>query len=178
MPHLVVGIALYGVDPAIFYPFHNSHMVGNEGITAVPLEENKHPRLGGGAAGEPLAPVLKPLHAHAAAGELGDDPRVDVAALVCAPRDKNGAPFHPGAEAVPRPIGLAAGLPDLGLGDCYHVAGSGGQDLLEFLRVNVRAKGGVDIGNQFFIGLVWGEAAYQLLDEIRFFRKRRQRQPV
>ena len=153
-------------------------MVGNRRVASVPLKEDNHSRLGGGAAGEPLAPVLEPLHAYAAAGELGDDPRVNVAALVGAPRYKNGAPFHPGAEAVPRPIGLAAGLPDLGLGDGHHVAGSGGQDLLEFLRVNVRAKGGVDIGNQFFIGLVWGEAAYQLLDEIRFFRKRRQRQPV
>ena len=169
MPHLVVRVALYGVDPAIFYPLHNSHMVGNAGIAAVPLEKNEHPRFWGGAAGEPLAPVLKPLHAHAAPGELGDDPRVDVATLVCAPADKDGAPFHSVGESIPAPVGLASGLPDLALCHSHHVAGGGGQDLLEFLRVDVRAKGGIYVGNQFFIGLVWGEAAHQLLDEIRLF---------
>ena len=81
-------------------------------------------------------------------------------------------------KTIPRPVGLAAGLPDLGLGDGHHVAGGGGENFRKFFRVDVRAKGGVYVGNQFFIGLVWGEAAYQLLDEIRFFRKRRQRQPV
>src|SRR5699024_4075288 len=155
-------------DTAVFHFLHDAHMVCDAGIAAVPLEENKHPWLGGGAAWKPLSPVLKPLHAHAAAGELGDASRVDVAALLGAPRDENGAPLYPAGKAVPRPVGLASGLPDLALCHSYHVAGSGGQDLLEFLRVNVRAKGGVYVGNQFLGGLVWGEAAYQLLDEIRF----------
>ena len=88
MPHLVARVALYGVDPAVFYPLHNAHMVGNRRVASVPLKEDNHSRLGGGAAGEPLAPVLEPLHAYAAAGELGDDPRVNVAALVGAPRYK------------------------------------------------------------------------------------------
>ena len=153
-------------------------MVGNAGIAAVPLEENEHPWLGGGAAWKPLAPVLEPLHAYAAAGEFGDDAGIDVAALVGAPRDENGAPLHPGAETIPRPVGLAAGLPDLALGDGYHIAGGGGKDLLEFLRVDVRPESGVYVGNQFFIGLVWGEAAHQILDEIILLRVRRQRQPV
>src|SRR5699024_4718303 len=91
LTHLVVGIALYGVDPAIFYFLHDAYVVGDERIAAIPLEENDHSRFRGCGTWEPLAPVLKPFDAHATAGEFGENARVQVAALIGAPADKYGA---------------------------------------------------------------------------------------
>ena len=67
----------------------------------VPVEEDNHAgrRLDGVI--RPLATVSEPLDAVDATCEFGNDTGVDVAALVGAPGNKAGTPFHTAAEAIP-----------------------------------------------------------------------------
>lgn len=120
-PHHIIRVSLDGVDPAIFHPFHNAHMVGDEGIAAVPLEENEHPWFRCGAAGQPSAPGLEPVHPGAHPRELGESAAVQQPTLFSAPGHENGAPLHTAGEPVPRPIGRAAHVAHLRLSNGHQV---------------------------------------------------------
>ena len=102
----IAGVALHGVDDPVLDLPDNAHVVGlpvlRAGVTlVVPVEEDNHAgrRLDGGI--RPLATVSEPLDAVDATCEFGNDTGVDVAALVGAPGNKAGTPFHTAAEAIP-----------------------------------------------------------------------------
>ena len=105
-PAEVSGIALYGVDDSVLHLLDDAHMVslpilGAGAALVVPVEEDNHAgrRLDGVI--RPLATVSEPLDAVDATCEFGNDTGVDVAALVGAPGNKAGTPFHTAAEAIP-----------------------------------------------------------------------------
>ena len=105
----IAGIALHGVDHAIFHPFHDAYMVRHivlrpGGAFVVPIKKYQVSGARLIAAVLPLSPILEPIRAACAARKLGDHSSVNVAALVGAPADKAGAPLHPAVEAVPAPV--------------------------------------------------------------------------
>lgn len=114
----IAGIALYGVDNAVFAFLHDADMIGLPILRAgaafvVPIKEDD---LTGGrfkAAILPLSTIFEPLHPIDTACELRDNAAVDIATLIGTPAYKAGAPFHTGVKAVPRPIGLTAHIADL-----------------------------------------------------------------
>ena len=102
----VAGVAFYGVDDPVLDLPDDAHVVGLPVLRArvtlvVPVEEDNHAgrRLDGVI--RPLATVSEPLDAVDATCEFGNDTGVDVAALVGAPGNKAGTPFHTAAEAIP-----------------------------------------------------------------------------
>ena len=106
LTHRVARVALHGVDDPVLDLPDNAHVVGlpvlRAGVTlVVPVEEDNHAgrRLDGVI--RPLATVSEPLDAVDATCEFGNDTGVDVAALVGAPGNKAGTPFHTAAEAIP-----------------------------------------------------------------------------
>ena len=114
----IAGVALYGVNNAVFDLLHDADVIGlpilRAGVSLViPVKEDNHSGDRLGRAVNPLSTVFEPLDAIGAACELGDNPGIDVAALVGAPRYKAGAPFHTASEAVPRPVRFAAYIADL-----------------------------------------------------------------
>lgn len=125
MPHgilalsaAIAGIALDGVDNAIFTFLYDADMIGlpilrTGAAFIVPIEEND---LTGGrlkAAVLPLSTILEPLDTVDTACIFRDHAAVDIAALIRTPAHKAGAPFHTTFKAVPRPVGLTAHIADL-----------------------------------------------------------------
>ena len=102
----VAGVALDGVDDAVFDLLDDTDMVGLTVLQAgvalvVPIEEDDHAGRGLHGVICPLPTLPEPLDTVDTAGELGNDSGVDIAAFVCAPADEAGAPLHTAAEAVP-----------------------------------------------------------------------------
>ena len=119
----ITGIALDGVDNAVFAFLHDADMIGLPVLRAgrafiVPIEENDLTGRWLKAAVLPLSTVFEPLDTVDAACELRNNAAVDIAAFVGTPRHKAGTPFHAGFKAVPRPVRFAAYISDLRQGHC------------------------------------------------------------
>lgn len=105
-PAAIAGVALDGVDNAVFDFLDDTDMVGLTVLRAraaliIPVEEDDHAGRGLHRVICPLPTLPEPLDAVDTSGELGNDTGVDIAAFVCAPADEAGAPLHTAAEAVP-----------------------------------------------------------------------------
>lgn len=129
LPAGITGVTFNGINTAIFNLFYDSNMVGETigtaGFFFVPVEENNHTWCGFCAVICPLAPLPEPVDTVDAAGKFGDDTGIDVTALIGAPGDKTGAPFHTTSEAIPGPVRLAANIAHLGQSNGYdHIIGS------------------------------------------------------
>ena len=95
----IAGIALDGVDNAVFAFLHDADMIGLTILRAgtafvVPIEENDLTDRWFKAAVLPLSTVFEPLHSIDAACELRNNAAVEIAALIGTPRNKAGAPFY------------------------------------------------------------------------------------
>ena len=102
----VAGVALDGVDDAVFDLLDDTDMIGLTVLRAgvalvVPIEEDNQAGRGLHGIIRPLAAIPEPLDAIDTARELRNDADIDVSAFVCAPADEAGAPLHTAAEAVP-----------------------------------------------------------------------------
>ena len=102
----VAGVALDGVDDAVFNFLDDTDMIGLTILWAgaalvVPIEEDNHAGRGLHGVIRPLPTLPEPLDTVDTAGELGNDTGVDIAAFVRTPADEAGAPLHAAAEAVP-----------------------------------------------------------------------------
>ncbi len=67
----------------------------------VPIEEDDHAGRGLHRVICPLPTLPEPLDTVDAACELGNDTGIDIAAFVCTPAYKAGAPLHAAIEAIP-----------------------------------------------------------------------------
>lgn len=156
MPHgvlvlsaAIAGIALDGVDNAVFAFLHDTDMIGLPILRAgtafiVPIEENDLTSGRFKAAVLPLPTVFEPLDTVDAACELRNNAAVDIATLIGTPRHKAGTPFHTRVKAVPRPIGLTAHIANLR--QCYRNDGVvPGVDAIEDSRPHTA----VFLGKQF-----------------------------
>lgn len=113
MPHgilvlsaAIAGIALDGIDNAVFAFLHDADMIGLTILRAgaafvVPIKENDLTGRWFKAAVLPLSTVLEPLHPIDTACELRNNTAVDIAALIRTPRYKAGAPLHTGVKSIP-----------------------------------------------------------------------------
>ena len=102
----IAGIALYGIDNAVFAFLHDADMIGLPILRAgtafiVPIEENDLTSGRFKAAVLPLPTVFEPLDTVDAACELRNDAAVDIAALIGTPGNKAGTPFHTAFKTVP-----------------------------------------------------------------------------
>ena len=102
----VAGVALDGVDNAVFAFLHNAYMIGLPVLRTgralvVPIEENDLTGRRLKAAVLSLSTVLEPLHPIDTACELRNNAAVDIAALIRTPRYKAGAPLHTGVKSIP-----------------------------------------------------------------------------
>ena len=102
----VAGVALDGVDNAVFDLLDDTDMIGLTVLRAraaliIPVEEDDHAGRGLHGVIRPLPTLPEPLDTVDTAGELGNDTGVDIAAFVRAPADETGAPLHAAAEAIP-----------------------------------------------------------------------------
>lgn len=102
----ITGVALDGVDNTAFDLLDDTDMVGLTVLWAgaalvVPIEEDNHAGRGLHGVIRPLPTLPEPLDTVDTACKLGNDTSVDIAAFVCAPAYKAGAPLHAAAEAVP-----------------------------------------------------------------------------
>lgn len=102
----VAGVALDGVDDAVFNFLDDTDMIGLTILWAgaalvVPIEEDNHAGRGLHGVIRPLPTLPEPLDTVDTACELRNDTGVDIAAFVCAPADEAGAPLHAAAEDVP-----------------------------------------------------------------------------
>ena len=102
----IAGVALDGVDNAVFDLLDDTDMVGLTVLQAgvalvVPIEEDDHAGRGLHGVIRPLPTLPKPLDTIDTACELWNDTSVDIAAFVRTPADEAGAPLHAAAEAVP-----------------------------------------------------------------------------
>ena len=102
----VAGVALDGVDKAVFDFLDDANMIGLAILRAraaliIPIEEDDHAGRGLHGVIRPLPTLPEPLDTVDTACELRNDTGVDIAAFVCAPADEAGAPLHTAAEAVP-----------------------------------------------------------------------------
>lgn len=102
----IAGVALDGVDNAVFDLLDDTDMIGLTVLRAraalvVPIEEDDHAGRGLHRVVCPLPTLPEPLDAVDTSGELGNDTGVDIAAFVRTPADEAGAPLHAAAEAVP-----------------------------------------------------------------------------
>lgn len=102
----IAGVALDGVDNAVFDFLDDANMIGLTVLRAgaalvVPIEENNHAGRGLHGVIRPLPTLPEPLDAVDTACELRNDTGVDIAAFICTPADEAGAPLHAAAEAVP-----------------------------------------------------------------------------
>ena len=114
----IAGIALDGVDNAVFAFLHDADMIGLPILRAgaafvVPIKENDLTGRWCKAAVLPLSTGFEPLHSIDAACELRNNAAVEIAALIGTPRNKAGAPFYTAFKSIPRPIGLTAHIADL-----------------------------------------------------------------
>ena len=102
----IAGVALDGVDNAVFDLLDDTDMIGLTVLRAraaliIPVEEDDHAGRGLHGVIRPLPTLPEPLDTVDTAGELGNDTGVDIAAFVRTPADEAGAPLHAAAEAVP-----------------------------------------------------------------------------
>ena len=102
----IAGVALDGVDNAVFDLLDDTDMIGlavlrTGAAHVVPIEEDNHAGRGLHGVIRPLPTLPEPLDTVDTAGELGNDTGVDIAAFVRTPADEAGAPLHTAAEAVP-----------------------------------------------------------------------------
>ena len=102
----VAGVALDGVDNAVFDLLNDTDMIGLTVLRAraaliIPVEEDDHAGRGLHRVICPLPTLPEPLDAVDTSGELGNDTGVDIAAFVRTPADEAGAPLHAAAEALP-----------------------------------------------------------------------------
>ena len=102
----IAGVALDGVDNAVFDLLDDTDMIGLTVLRAgtalvVPVEEDNHAGRGLHSVICPLPTLPEPLDTVDTAGELRNDTGVDIAAFVRAPADEAGAPLHAAAKAVP-----------------------------------------------------------------------------
>lgn len=102
----IAGVALDGVDNAVFDFLDDADMIGLTVLQAgaalvVPIEEDNHAGRGLHRVIRPLSTLPEPLYTVDTACELRNDTGVDIAAFICTPADEAGAPLHAAAEAVP-----------------------------------------------------------------------------
>lgn len=102
----ITGIALNGVDNAVFAFLHDTDMIGLTILRArrafiIPIEENDLSCRRFKAAILPLATVLEPLHTIDTCRKFRNNAAVDIAAFIGTPGNKAGAPLHAGIESVP-----------------------------------------------------------------------------
>ena len=102
----IAGVALDGVDNAVFDLLDDTDMIGltvlrPRAALIIPVEEDDHAGRGLHRVICPLPTLPEPLDAVDTSGELGNDTGVDIAAFVRTPADEAGAPLHAAAEAVP-----------------------------------------------------------------------------
>lgn len=102
----IAGVALDGVDNAVFDLLDDTDMIGltvlrTRAALIIPVEEDDHAGRGLHRVICPLPTLPEPLDAVDTSGELGNDTGVDIAAFVRTPADEAGAPLHAAAEAVP-----------------------------------------------------------------------------
>lgn len=102
----IAGVALDGVDNAVFDFLDDANMIGLTVLRAgaalvVPIEEDNHAGRGLHRVICPLPTLPEPLDTVDTARELRNNAGVDIAAFVRAPADEAGAPLHAAAEAVP-----------------------------------------------------------------------------
>ena len=102
----IAGVALDGVDNAVFDLLDDTDMIGLTVLRAraaliIPVEEDDHAGRGLHRVICPLPTLPEPLDAVDTSGELGNDTGVDIAAFVRTPADEAGAPLHAAAETVP-----------------------------------------------------------------------------
>ena len=102
----VAGVALDGVDDAVFDLLDDTDMIGLTVLRAraaliIPIEEDDHAGRGLHGVIRPLPTLPEPLDTVDTACELRNDTGVDIAAFVRTPADEAGAPLHAVAETVP-----------------------------------------------------------------------------
>ena len=102
----IAGVALDSVDNAVFDFLDDTDMIGLPVLRAgvaliIPIEEDNHAGRGLHGVIRPLPTLSEPLDAVDTACELRNDTGVDIAAFICTPAYKAGAPLHTAAEAVP-----------------------------------------------------------------------------
>lgn len=102
----VAGVALDGVDNAVFDFLDDANMIGLAVLRAraaliIPIEEDDHAGRGLHDVIRPLPTLPEPLDTVDTARKLRNNAGVDIAAFVRAPADEAGAPLHTAAEAVP-----------------------------------------------------------------------------
>lgn len=102
----IAGVALDGVDNAVFDLLNDTDMIGfavlRAGATLViPIEEDNHTGCRFDIIIRPLPTLPEPLDTVDTTRELRNDTSVDIAAFVRAPADEAGTPLHTAAEAVP-----------------------------------------------------------------------------
>ena len=102
----IARVSLDGVNHAIFDFLDDTGMIRlpvlRTGTTSVvSIEEDNHAGCGLHGIIRPLSTLPEPLDAVDAACELRNGTGVNVAAFVCAPAYKAGAPLHAAAKAVP-----------------------------------------------------------------------------
>ena len=102
----IAGVALDGVDNAVFDLLDDTDMIGLTVLRAraalvVPIEEDNHAGRGLHGVIRPLPTLPEPLDTVDTACELRNDTGVDIAAFVRTPADEASAPLHAAAEAVP-----------------------------------------------------------------------------
>ena len=102
----IAGVALDGVDNAVFDFLDDANMIGLAVLRAraspvIPIEKDNHAGRGLHGVIRPLPTLPEPLDTVDTACELRNDTGIDVSAFICAPTDEAGAPLHAAAEAVP-----------------------------------------------------------------------------
>ena len=102
----IAGVALDGVDNAVFDFLDDTDMIGltvlrTGAAPVIPIEKDNHAGRGLHGVIRPLPTLPEPLDAVDTTCELRNDTGVDIAAFVCAPAYKAGAPLHAAAKAVP-----------------------------------------------------------------------------
>ena len=114
----ITGIALNGVDNAVFAFLHDTDMIGLTILRTgraliIPIEENDLTGRRFKAAVLPLATILEPLHAVDTGRKFRNNTAVDIAAFIGTPGNKAGAPLHARIESIPGPIRLTAYIANL-----------------------------------------------------------------
>ena len=102
----IAGVALDGVDNAVFDFLDDTDMIGltvlrTGAAPVIPIEKDNHAGRGLHGVIRPLPTLPEPLDTVDTACELRNDTGVDIAAFVRTPADEAGAPLHAAAEAVP-----------------------------------------------------------------------------
>lgn len=102
----IAGVALDGVDNAVFDLLDDANMIGlavlrTGAAPVIPIEKDNHAGRGLHGIIRPLPTLTEPLDTVDTACELRNNAGVDIAAFVRAPADEAGAPLHAAAEAVP-----------------------------------------------------------------------------